>query len=129
MPNLVGSSRFLFFMLFLFFFACAGQQKPVTVETGEKPVVIKASEFKFEPNDLRARKGEVLTIKVENVSNTIHNLTVKNPQGTVVADVNIAPNGATTTKIKLAEPGTYPFYCNRTFHSTLGMKGKIEVGP
>ncbi len=129
MTHLIRKWRFLVVLVFLFSVACAGRQAPVTVEPGEKPVVLKASDFKFEPNDLKARKGEVLTLKVENASGMTHNLTVKSPEGKVLADVNIPPKGTATAKVKLAEAGTYPFYCDKPMHSTLGMKGKIEVSP
>jgi len=129
MRNILRVGRGISLLAFLFALACAGQQKPVTIEPGERTVQLKASDFKFEPNDLKAHQGDVLTIHVENVSGTAHNLTVKNPQGNVLAEVDIPPRGTATAKVRLAETGTYPFYCNKTLHSTLGMKGKIEVSP
>ncbi len=120
---------FLIVVFVLVSFACAGRQTPITVEPGEKPVVIKASNFKFKPDYLKARKGEVLTLQVENVSGTTHNLTVMSPEGKLLADVDIPPKGSATTKVRLAEAGIYPFHCHERFHSTLGMKGKIEVSP
>ncbi len=117
-------------LVFLFAFACAGQQKTVSVGPGEKTVNIKASDFKFDPNDIKARKGDVLTLSVENVSSgTLHNITVKSPQGNTLAEANIESKSTAKVTVKLTEAGTYPFYCDRPFHSSLGMKGKIEVAP
>lgn len=116
--------------VFLFTFACAAQQKTVSVAPGEKTVNVKASDFKFDPNDLRAHKGDVLTLNVENVSSgTLHNLTVKSPQGNTLAEADIPPKSTVKVTVTLTEAGTYPFYCDRPFHSSLGMKGKIEVAP
>ncbi len=116
------------FVLLLAVGGCAGQ-KAVTLERGQKTVSMKASDFKFDPNLLKAQKGEVFNIQVENVSGITHNLTVKNPEGKLLADIDIPPKGTATAKINLPEPGTYPFYCNKPLHSTIGMKGKIEVSP
>jgi plastocyanin len=118
-----------FGLLVVFFLAgCAGQ-KPVTIERGQKTIQMKASDFTFEPNLLKAQKGEVINIQVENVSGTTHNLTVKNPEGKLLADIDIPPKGTATAKVNFTESGTYPFYCNKTLHSTMGMKGRIEVSP
>ncbi len=129
MRGILWAGKSISLLVVLFALACAGPQKAVTVERGQKTVQLKASDFKFEPNLIKAQKGEVLSIQVENVSGTTHNITVKNPQGKLLADVDIPPKGTAIAKVTLAEPGTYPFYCNKTLHATMGMKGKIEVAP
>ncbi len=127
--NIMGTVRgFGLLVLLLAIGACAGQ-KAVTVERGQKTVQMKASDFKFDPNLIRAQKGEVINIQVENVAGITHNITVKSPEEKLLADVDIPPKGKATAKVNLAEAGTYPFYCNKPLHSTMGMKGKIEVSP
>jgi plastocyanin len=115
-------------LVVLFAFGCTpGRGKMVIVEPGAPTVQLKASNFIFEPNDVKARQGDVLTIRVENISGTTHNLTVKNPQGNVLANVDIPPKGTATAKVTLTETGTYPFYCDKTMHAPMGMRGKIDV--
>ena len=117
-------------LVILFALGCAaGRDKTVSVEPGATTVQLKASNFIFEPNAVKAHQGDVLTIRVENISGTTHNLTVKNPQGNVLANVDIPPKGTATAKVTLTETGTYPFYCDKTMHFTMGMRGKIEVSP
>ncbi len=108
--------------------ACAGvQQKPMVLEAGEKTLAIKVESYKFEPNDIKAHRGDVLTLKLENAAGIEHNLTINTPQGATLARVNIPPNGTVSVKVSLAEAGIYPFYCDKPLHSTLGMKGQIEA--
>jgi plastocyanin len=108
--------------------ACAGvQQKPVVLEPGEKTLLIKVENFKFEPNDIKANRGDVLTVRLENAASAKHNLTIKSPQGATLVSVDIPAMGTISVKVTLAETGTYHFYCAKPFHSTMGMKGTIEV--
>lgn len=129
----MGSRRRAFMipvLVLLFAFACAGQQKTVSVAPGERTIDIKASDFKFDPDDLKAHKGDVLTLNIENISSgTLHNITVKSPQGNTMAEADIQPKSSAKVTVRLTEAGTYSFYCDRPFHSSLGMKGKIEVAP
>ncbi len=108
--------------------ACASvQQKPVVLEPGEKTLVMKVESFKFEPNDIKAHRGDVLTLKLENVASAGHNLTIETPQGAKLVSVNIPGKGTVSVKVNLAETGIYHFYCDMPMHPTLGMKGQIEV--
>ena len=111
--------------------ACASvQQKPTVIESGEKTLVIKVESFKFEPNDIKAHRGDILTLKLENIASVEHNLTIKTPQGATLVSVDIPAKDTVSVGINLAENGIYPFYCDKPLHPTLGMKGKIEVtGP
>ncbi len=108
--------------------ACATvQQKPMVLEPGEKTLMIKAENFKFEPNLIKAHQGDVLTIKMESGASTEHNLTIKTPQGDTMTSVEIPAKGTVSVTVNLTETGTYHFYCAKPFHSTFGMKGQIEV--
>ncbi len=111
--------------------ACAGaKQKPMVLESGEKSLVMKVESFKFEPDDIKAHQGDRLTVKLENISGSGHNLTIKTPRGDTLVSVDIPAKETVSVEINLAEIGTYPFYCDKPLHSSLGMKGKIEVtGP
>ena len=115
-------------MGFVLIASCATvQQKPTVLQPGEKTLVMKVDSFKFEPNDIKARQGDVLTINVENAASMEHNLTIKTPKGDALVSVDIPAKSAVSIKVNLAETGTYHFYCDKPIHSTLGMKGEIEV--
>ncbi len=95
----------------------------------EKGLVIKADSFRFEPNNIRAHQGAVLVLKVENVSGSAHNLTIENPEGSIIQNVDLPSKMTVDVRVNLSKVGIYNFYCNKTFHPTLGMKGQIEVLP
>ncbi len=107
--------------------SCASQQPLVTIgpAKGEIAVTVKASNFKFEPNNLKAYKGDVLVFRIENSSSSGHNFTVKDPQGRTMQNVDLPANETVTVKVNLSEAGTYEFFCDEPFHSTFGMKGQI----
>ncbi len=107
---------------------CAGvQQKPAILEPGERTLVMKVESFKFEPNYIKARQGTTLEITLQNVASVEHNLTIKTPEGNKLVDKNIPAGGTASVKVELGKPGIYEFYCDRAFHSSMGMKGRIEV--
>ena len=115
--------------LFLLLTACAGLQQQVTVglEKGEKELAIKADSFKFEPNNIKAYQGDVIVLKVENVSGAAHNFTIEDSRGNIIQNVDLPSNKTVEIKVILSEVGTYKFYCNKPFHTLFGMKGQIEV--
>ena len=110
--------------------SCAGLQPEVTVvspDGGEKVLAVKASSFKFEPNNIKAYTGDVILLKIENVSGSGHNFTIKNPQGQVIQSSDLPAGKMTDVSVTLSEKGVYDFYCDKPFHSAFGMKGRIEV--
>jgi len=108
--------------------ACASvEQKPMVLEPGEKTLVMKVESFKFEPNNIKAHRGDILTVKLENIGSVEHNLTIKTPQGAALVSVDIPAKGTVNVRVNLAETGIYQFYCDKPMHPTLGMKGQIEV--
>ncbi len=115
--------------LLLLVAGCAGvQQTPVALAPGQT-LVIKVDSYKFDPNYLQARQGD-LVIDLENISGSEHNITIKTPQGEMLMSKDLPAGSKTSLKISLPKPGIYEFYCDKPFHSTMGMKGRIEVtGP
>jgi plastocyanin len=112
--------------------SCSRVQAPIkpTVAEGDKQVVeMKASSFSFDPNNIEAKQGDTLLIKIRNVSSTAHNLTLKDPKGRIIQSADLPPNETVTMAVELPVAGTYEFYCDKPLHPTLGMKGKIQVGP
>ncbi len=117
--------------LLLLVAACASQQPLVTIapSKGETVVAVKASDFNFEPNNIKAHRGDVIVFQIENISGSGHNFTAKDPQGHTVQSVSLPSKETVRVKITLSETGTYEFYCDKPFHSTFGMKGQILVIP
>jgi plastocyanin len=109
--------------------SCASQQPLVTIgpERGESIIEIKADNFSFKPNNIRAYMGHDLVFRVENVSGTGHNFTVNDPEGHALRSVPLPPKKETIVEVTPEEAGVYEFYCDKPFHSAFGMKGRIEV--
>ena len=109
--------------------SCAGRQPLVTIEPskGETTIDMKADNFKFQPNNIKAYQGDVLILRIENISKTEHNFTIEDPQGRALQSVPLPAGKTTSVKIPLSARGTYEFYCDKPFHSAFGMKGWIKV--
>jgi len=110
---------------------CAGRtlQTAAPMSSGGSIVEIKASGFKFSPNEIRVEKPGLLAIEIRNVSGSEQNFTLKDPRGNVLMNKNISSGGSVIVNVELPAPAVYVFYCNKTFHSAFGMKGRIVVGP
>jgi len=108
---------------------CSGLQKQVvqSAETMELVVEMQASSFSFEPNNLKVYTGSVLLFKIQSLSDISHNFTINGSEGEIIKDVALPANEMTEVRVKFMNPGTYRFYCNKPFHSTLGMKGQAVV--
>jgi plastocyanin len=113
----------------LILFSCAELQKQVTLDQGKKEniVVVKVHNYKFEPNNIFTYEGNTILFKIENVTISEHNFTLTDPEGAVIEDVDIPRDKTVEIKVTFSRTGIYNFYCNKPFHSTLGMKGQIEV--
>ncbi len=110
--------------------ACAGLQQQLAISPGdgEKVLKIKTSSFRFEPNNIRAYEGDIVLLKIDNVSGSGHNFTLRDPEGHVLQSVDLPVGKIVEVRITLGKKGEYDFYCDKPFHSAFGMKGRIEVG-
>jgi plastocyanin len=118
------------FSLLIIVSACAHLQAPISAEEGRNVVEMTVSDFKFEPNNITARPGATITFRIHNVSGTTHNFTLKDPDGSMMQNVDIPPKGSVDVKATFSKAGTYTFHCNKTGHSELGMKGQVvATGP
>jgi plastocyanin len=109
---------------------CGGNKEAVNVATAPDQKVqvdMKASNFAFDPAIINAQKGQTFVLNVTNVTGEPHNITVKDPAGKVITDEDIPAHKAITVEVPLPTTGTYPLYCDKPLHATLGMKGRIEV--
>jgi plastocyanin len=109
--------------------ACASRQPLVTIGPvkGEAVVDMTARDFKFVPNNIKAYKGDILLLKIENISGTGHNITITSPQGKIMQRVPLPPKETVTVRLTLSDEGTYEFYCDKPLHASFGMKGWIQV--
>ncbi|SPF33778.1 exported hypothetical protein [Syntrophobacter sp. SbD1] len=124
-------SAFLILVVIAVMAGCAGGVKVQTsapMSNGGSMIAISASNFKFSPNEVRVEKPGLLAIEIKNVSGTKHNFTLKDLRGKILKATDLQPGGSVIVNVELPEPGVYNFFCNKTFHSTLGMNGKIIVG-
>jgi plastocyanin len=110
---------------------CAGRgrvQTAAPMSSGGSMITIEAGNYKFSPNEIRVEKPGLLAIEVKNVSGSELNFTLKDLRGKILKSIDPHPGGSVIVNVELPEPGVYTFYCNKTFHSTLGMHGQIIVG-
>ncbi len=117
----------------LFFLAaaasCAGLQKQVSLNeiTKTHTIEIKASNFKFEPNNIRVSQGDRVTFRLENTAGILHDFTLEDPGGKIIRDVDLPAKKTVEVPVAFEKTGIYKFYCDRPFHKQLGMKGQVEV--
>ena len=90
---------------------------------------MKASSFKFEPSTIQLKRTGNLVIRVHNDSSAEHNITVKDPQGKIIASVDLPANKTVSLNVDLKTAGKYEFYCDKPLHAAFGMKGEITVTP
>ena len=128
-----GSKRSAFVILVVVaaLAGCAGGGKvetAVSTSSGGSTITIEAGSYNFSPNEIRVEKPGMLAIEVKNASGSEHNFTIKDLGGNILKSVDLRPGGSDIVDVQLPAPGVYKFYCDKTFHSTLGMNGQIIVG-
>jgi len=106
---------------------CAPQKAAYQVPPGEIGVVVEASSFEFKPNLIHARAGETLLLRVKNTAGMEHNLTILDPQGKSLASIDLPAGQTVEIPLPPLAAGTYPFYCDKPLHPSLGMKGEIRA--
>lgn len=88
-------------------------------------LTIEAGDLYYEPEELAASPGEV-TITMNNVGSTEHDLAIEELDDAVVIDL-IAGGESATGSVSLDE-GTYTLYCTVVGHREAGMETALDVG-
>ena len=108
--------------------ACGKLQKPILLTTGrENVVMVEANNHNFVPNHFQTYQGTSIVFTVQNTSGSIHNFTIMDPGGKILQSADVAPQKSVEVKVDFPTIGIYPFYCDKPFHRTLGMEGKVDV--
>jgi plastocyanin len=119
---------FLILALALSAGACGKLQKPILLTTGQESVVmVEANDYSFVPNHFQTYQGTSIVFTIQNTSGSGHNFTIKDPAGNILQSAEVAPQKSVEVKVDFPHIGVYPFYCDRPFHRTLGMEGRVEA--
>lgn len=125
--HVLGSAAALLVLLA----GCGGNQRVVNVAAapaGQKVTVeMQARNYAFDPGRIVARVGDTLVLRILNVSQEKHDITVKDPSGKIIKSEDLPSGQTVTVEIALPTAGVYSFYCAIDFHAGLGMRGRIEV--
>ena len=108
--------------------ACGKLQKPILLNVRQESVVmVEANNHSFVPNHFQTYQGTSILFTIQNTSGSIHNFTIKDPGGKILQSADVAPQKSVEVKVDFPHIGIYPFYCDKPFHRTLGMEGRVEV--
>lgn len=101
---------------------------------GQGEVVVTASEFSFEPKEIKAKVGQPVTIVLKNAGAQQHDLTIDGIQVTVdgqdktgVQTELVGAGGETRVTFTPKQAGSYEFYCSVPGHKAAGMTGTLVV--
>lgn len=129
----------------VFLSACGGGQPAGPTPTAAIPqngvLVVKASEWRFEPSRILIHQGEQVRIEFQNAGQILHDLKIDTLKASGIESESNGPLsagqgelfvGADTGKggtlvFTAAEPGTFTYYCTIPRHRQLGMKGTLVV--
>jgi uncharacterized cupredoxin-like copper-binding protein len=92
-------------------------------QQGADEILVIATEFAFEPDELRLVSGETVNLRLENRGDAFHDLTIGDVGFTLVAD----PNRHSTGSLRVDRPGRYEFICSVPGHAQAGMVGTLIV--
>lgn len=140
--------------------ACAptpmpSQSSGATVTAQVKEITIKASEFKFEPNQFTLKEGQPVRLTLDNVGTVDHELEISDLKakdvhldlsqaGKIPPDEKseaesdaqkeqihgyAAQGGKAVVEFTPISSGTFEFACNLPGHKEAGMVGKVTVQP
>jgi len=98
-----------------------------------REIVIDMESYVFTPSEVTIDVGKPITLILNNQSFLVpHNFLIENPHGVRVLEADISSGESQTHTLTLAEPGIYPFYCDKQLlffptHREEGMEGRLIV--
>ncbi len=114
--------------------ACAaeqvtGQAAPAAGRAaGPQRIELTASDYQFAPNKIAVAAGEPVEVYVKNISESSHNITIKDPQGRKLVSEDLPPHSERKVCFTPTAPGRYEFFCNVDLHALQGMTGEFDAG-
>jgi len=97
--------------------------RPPSPQPGAPDVVVVATEFAFEPAEVRVRAGETTTVVLDNAGALIHDLTIADLGFQLIAD----PGEVAAGSFIAAEAGRFEIRCSIPGHAEAGMTALIIV--
>lgn len=92
---------------------------------GGNEIKVTASDYKFTPADITVKRGEAITITLENKGSVEHDWVAEAINAKFAAVVKPGQTGKLT--FTASQAGTFDFHCTVPGHKELGMVGKITV--
>ena len=90
---------------------------------GAPPLLVVATEFAFEPREIRLREGETFNLTLDNRGAMYHDLTISELGFVLTAD----PGTRTSGGLTITQPGRYRYVCGVPGHAQAGMSGSLIV--
>ena len=100
----------------------ASPQAP-SPSAGARELVVVATEFGFDPDEVRIGSGQTVNLTLDNRGAVYHDLTIADLGFVLTAEAGARSSGALT----VAEPGRYRFICGVVGHADAGMTGTLVV--
>ncbi len=101
---------------------------PVASAPAAVSTPIHVLDFKLNPATVSASGGTV-SLAVTNDGPTIHNVTIRDAAGKVIAATKDLWAGQSETLSTRIAPGGYVLFCSLPGHESLGVKGTLTVTP
>lgn len=91
-------------------------------------VVVKLSEYKFDPNTISHAHGSI-TFFLENEGNAAHDMFIYKMDGTteLASSELVQPGNDVAFTVTLPDAGTYKFKCTQPGHADSGMTGTLTI--
>lgn len=109
----------------------AAEPRPEIKPTEKNPsseeyhVMLKLSEFKFEPAEIVSEAKTLITVDAENVGTVSHEFVLEGKIANF--EKEFAPGEKMTFGFRFRVPGTYEYKCEIPGHLERGMKGKVVL--
>ena len=90
-------------------------------------IVVKLSEYKFDPSAITHAHGSI-TFFLENNGTAAHDMFIYDSSGKQVQGSDLVqPGNDATFTVTIANPGAYSFKCTQPGHADSGMKGTLTI--